>query len=178
MIIAFRASIPATTPATLPLEIELNPQARSIQEIVIWSPSANMAIDKSGYRLLDYNASKVFVPGQGSNDNNVITASGQSGWAAIPPFPVSLDMNEQLIEGPPYRLKLQFYNTDAALVTVAGYFVVSEPSVKIEPAMLYEILTLANPKLVEAGSPAQTLESSISGGAATRNKKKVNLPGK
>lgn len=178
MIIAFRASVPATTPATNPLEIELNPQARAIQEIVVWSSSANMAINKSGYRLLDYNASKVFVPGQGSNDNNIMTASGESGWAAIPSFPVSLDMNEQLIEGPPYRLKLQFYNTDAALITVAGYFVVSEPSVKIEPAMLYEILTIANPRLVEAGAPDQTFEKSVSGHAAPRNKKKVSLPGK
>lgn len=155
-ILSFRASVPLNTPASVPVSIPLNSGARAIQEVVIWSPSTNMAIDKSGYRLLDYGSSKVFIPDVGSNDNGVMAASGESGWAPIPPTTLRLDMHDQLIEGPPYRLTLQLFNKDAAAILVAGFIVVHEPAVRIEPAMLYEILTARNPRAVEAAGEQKT----------------------
>lgn len=144
-VFSFRVSIPAATPANAPVEVKLTPQARAIQELVIWSTSTNMTIDKAGFRLLDYGSSKVFVPDSGSNDNNVIAASGESGWAPIPPDTLRLAMHDQLVEGPPYKLTFQFYNKDAALILVAGFVVMHEPAVKLDASMLYEIITAKNP---------------------------------
>lgn len=129
-VITFRASIPTATLASAPVQIELNSMARAIQEIAIWSPTS--IIDKSGFRLKDRGSSKVFIPAQGSNDNSVMAAAGESGWAPLLTIPLVLDMNEQIIEGPPYKLQLEFFNTDATVIKVAGFIIVREPFTRLD----------------------------------------------
>lgn len=143
-VLTFRVSVPLSTSARTPLNHDIISGASAIQSVMIWSPSSNMAIDKSGYRLCNHNGTQI-VPDVGSHDNFSF-GNAEDGWAAFPPTPRQLALNNQVVEGPPYLLRFQFYNTDAAAILVAGYVVVVEPMAKLaESAMIYEFLTAAKP---------------------------------
>ena len=176
-ILSFRVSVPAGTQAQSPCKIRLTSQARAIQQVVIWSPSAGATFDKAGFRLSDYASSKQFIPDSGSDDNSIISASGESGWAPLPSVPLPLDMHDQLIEGVPYHLNLSFYNKDAGAILVAGFIIVHEPYARIEPMMLYEILTQANPRTVEAsGQPETVLQTHVAEKKQKPQEKKTVKP--
>lgn len=143
-VLTFRVSVPLSTPARTPLVHDLVSGASAIQSVMIWSPSTNLAIDKSGYQICN-RLGVTILPEIGSHDNFGF-GNAEDGWAPIPSTPRQIPMSNQVIEGPPYTLRLKFYNTDAAAILVAGYVVVTEPMAKLaEQAMIYEFLTSKPP---------------------------------
>lgn len=156
-VLTFRVSVATPTPAVTPVTIDLISQARAIEELILWSPTANLDISKSGYRLLDRGSSKTFIPDVGSQDNGVMANPGEAGWAPIPASPLRLKMFSQVIEGPPYRLTLAFFNTTGAVYLVAGFLIVREPFAAIDDSMIYEFLLRGNPPREFAADTTQGL---------------------
>lgn len=153
MILAFRTNVPSATPAKTPVTINLISQARAIQELVVFSNTSTLNISKQGFRLLDRSAGgRLLIPDAGSWGQENFAAADETNWAAIPPSPLRLDMNEQIIEGPPWQLTLQFYNIDAAALLVAGYAIVREPFAELPFGEMYEFLTRLGPATKEAGA--------------------------
>lgn len=145
-ILTFRVSIPAATHAVAPLSIDLISQARAIDEVIVFAMNiATLDISKCGYRLYDRGSSKQIIPDVGSQDNGIMANPGEAWWAPIPLSALRLKLYDRVIEGPPYKLTVAFFNETAAALQVAGFLVVKEPFINIDAAMMYELLTKGAP---------------------------------
>lgn len=144
-VITFRENVPASTPAKAPITIQLNPMSRAIQEFVVWAGSSTGDLSKYGYRLFG-GRHNILIPDSGSWGIESFAAPEEFGWAPLPPTPKAINMNDQLIEGPPYLLTLQFYNIDAAALTVAGWLIVRDPFAFMPANQEEEFMTKLGPK--------------------------------
>lgn len=157
MILTFRTNVALTTPAKTPVVITLNPMARAIQELVIWSPTSTLDPTKVGFRLLDRGAGRLLVPDSGSWGQENFAGPDEFNWAPIPPTAKAINMDMQVIEGPPFLLTLQFYNTAAALITVLGWLVMREPFAELPASEEYSFITKLGPAEVVSKTTTQGL---------------------
>lgn len=145
-VLTFRVNVPNATPALSPITLTLKPLARFVKKMIgPWSNTTTLDMSKTGFRFLDRGNSQFLIPDVGSNDNAIQANAGEAGWAPIMSAPTEIDFLDQELQGPPYELNFQFYNTAAAAIIVAGIVVVDEPFAFIDQSMLYEIATRGNP---------------------------------
>lgn len=157
MILTFRTNVALTTPAKTPVAIALNPMARAIRELVVWCPTSTLDPTKTGFRLLDRGAGRLLIPDAGSWGQENFAGPDEFNWAPIPTTAKAINMDMQLIEGPPFLLTMQFYNTAAALITVLGWMVVSEPFAELPASEEYSFLSKQGPVEVVAKPTTQGL---------------------
>lgn len=106
----------STTPGA-PVELILNPQNEILQEFKIFMGPSTIAAKDTGFKVF-VNETQYF-PAIGSNE---VQSAGtdftgaRSGWASIPSAGVIFESGELnlILSGPPYEVKFQFYNADAA----------------------------------------------------------------
>lgn len=143
---SFRVKVPTATAALSPVVIQLKPMARFIREMIgPYCLTANLDISKTGWRLLDRANSQRLIPDTGSEDNAIQVNPGEAGWAPLMPSAQKLSLDDQQLQGPPYEINFQFYNTTGADIFVGGFVRVVEPFAAVDEAMLYEFLTRRNP---------------------------------
>lgn len=157
MILTFRANVVNATPAKAPVTLTLTSQARALQEIVVWSNTGTLDISKTGYRVLDRGSGRLLIPDAGSWGQENFAGPDEMNWAPIPSSPLRLDMNAQLIEGPPWLLTFQFYNVAAAPILVAGFAVVRDPFASLPSDELYEFASRLGAAMIQVGKPDMPL---------------------
>ena len=155
-VLTFRVNIPINTPARNPVNHNLISGASALHSMMIWSMDANANMDICGFRLVN-RLGTFIIPDVGSHDNFTF-GSGEDGWAAIPSQPQPIPLFDQVIEGPPYTLQLQFYNVSGgSALMVGGYLMVREPMAQLaQQAMIYEFLTSRAPDMQEASPETRT----------------------
>lgn len=173
-IVTFRASIPTPTPAITPFTLDLISQARVINELILWQSTGTFDVTKAGFRLLDRGSSKVFIPDVGSQDISAMANPGESGWAPIPgPPAIRITLGQQIIEGPPYRVTLAFFNNTGATMSVGGFLIVREPTIEIDWSSIYELLTRGNPPREFAEGTQQGLKPERAGKDETKESQRI-----
>lgn len=156
-VITFRVSVPTSTPANAPLLHNLLSAASAIQSLDIWiedqAPGGGVFTLQTGWRLCNRSGT-ILIPAMGSHDNFTF-GNNEDMWGPTPVIPQRIDLDDQVLEGPPYQIQLQFYNVHASALAYCGFIRVRDPMVTLaRNAALYEFLVGQDVPLPAEISPA------------------------
>lgn len=131
-IISFRANIPIATQAGTPVSVALEPMSYCLHRVIIFS-SGTVDFSKAGFRLR--NNTQLLVPDVGSQENITLLAA-ESNWSPLVNSPIDLDFKGRYLDGPPYSLIVDAYNTTGAAIQIGGFIHTSMPEYTIHDLVI------------------------------------------
>lgn len=122
--ISFRANVPNGTAATVPVNLDLDPISNVLHKLTIFATSTP-DLSKSGFRVRNHGT--IILPGSGSNETGFTFGASEAGWSPLASSPMDVFLSGYALDGPPFRLSLEFYNTAGAALLVGGFVHLREP---------------------------------------------------
>lgn len=131
---SFRVLVPATTPAISPVSVTVNPISSGLIHLSMFVIAEAAALESFGtFGWRAKNNGVPLIPDNGSKDAGFTVNAQSEAWGGLPKSGsnIELDLFGMELNGPPYNLTFEFYNSSATFREVAGLVVSAEPAFDI-----------------------------------------------